>query len=73
MIFEDSVFLKYPEIAAIKDELYDLGRGVCQHERIRLIGLRHLPPAGRTRGREISADASAVRENWTDWSPVLLN
>lgn len=23
--FEDSVFLKYPEIAAIKDELYDLG------------------------------------------------
>lgn len=23
--FEDSVFLKFPEIAAIKDELYDLG------------------------------------------------
>ena len=23
--FEDSVFKKFPEIAAIKDELYDLG------------------------------------------------
>ena len=63
--FEDSVFLKYPEIAAIKDELYDLGAvyASMSGSGSSVYGIFRQPVEHVD---ENSADASAVKENWTD-------
>lgn len=48
--FEDSVFKKFPEIAAIKDELYDLG-SVCRHEWLGVFRLWYFQSTDRECGR----------------------